>query len=623
MAVSNTEEFAGKSKAQQKALVTFLDALKLSQDYCRERFETGVRMYRLFAGKTPPEIQGTFSQVMLWFPYSIIARELASSMKSMVEGGNWLDVTATDYRLEPTADVAKKWLLHQMQKVQQFQRTAIPTMQSSYIFGNGYRFYGHQSVSKERTEAVPVEGLMGVMEDVEDRVITEQKGLITGHAMNFFNGLPAPTGGVLNPPADTLEVGMPYFIANLYPPRSFIEAEVEKGNFNPREAARMFGQKMSDPHEDPSAEWKEQVADARAGWNQFTEPEWIAKMRHTRNDLPQRYLTSWFFQRDKWTIVGQQRFVLYDGPPMLDFWPVANFKHSYNLGEHFGFSLLETVEDLIISMILNFNMRLDYLAGQFHPPRYVPQRLLDDLGGDKKVFDWTPYKVLPYAHTAYPGGVGAYLHTEQMPDLPQQAFMEQGQMKEYLEDVISQHGAQSLNANTATVGAMLGSEDAAPKMLRAITNEMTGVQDSADMTLRFGAKFMNEDEIVRTARDGLPWEKIDHNAITDGYGIEITGARHLAQAEEMFKKQLSIAPLVLQNPNLKGQLELNKQLLEQAGFKHVDVILHGEPGELPQAGAPGQMPGGVPSLQNDTRSTMNRSTRNAAGRDVAAMAAAV
>lgn len=45
--------------------------------------------------------------------------------------------------------------------------------------------------------------------------------------------------------------------------------------------------------------------------------------------------------------------------------------------------------------------------------------------------------------------------------------------------------------------------------------------------------------------------------------------------------------------------------------------------QVPQASPEARMPGGVPSTQNDARSTMNRSTKTGAGRDVAAMAAMV
>ena len=609
MADVSTKEHKGKSEEQKKALKDFRDALGISKDFVRPRFQTAVRMYRLFAGQLPPEINGTFSKIMLWIPYSIINRELAGAMKKQLEGADWFDVTANEYSFEPTADVAKKWLKHQMEKVQQFSRTSLPTFQNSYIFGNGYRFYGHHYQETKTEIDVPREGLMGVVEGIDQEVQTTSRSVITGQHLNYFNVFPSPNGGIINPQADTMEAGLDYLIVNMYMPKSFISSEAERGNFDKDEVARLFTYNKDSEENDPSIEYKKDMLNTDASWSEFAQPEWVSRMKAEGVSLPSRYRLSWFFRRDTWTIVAEDNYVLYHGKPLLDVIPVANFKHSPNLDNFYGFSLLETVEDVIVSMILNFNMRFDYLAGQFHPPKFVPQRLVDDVGGDMGKFDWSPYNVQAYQHTAFAGGLDQYMFTDKMPELSQQAFMEQGQLQEYLEDTISQHGAQSMNANTATVGSLLSSNDAAPKMLRAINNEITGVKDSLELTLRFGAKYKNENETIRTGRAGMPWEEIDHEAIANGYGIEVTGATKMAHSEEIFKKQLSMAPMFLNNPAIQGQMELNKQLLEGGGFKNIDIILNGEQADMPQMpqGAEQKMPGGIPSLQNESASTMGRS----------------
>lgn len=606
---NNIGEYKDKTRQQIKTLKSFREALGFSKDFVRSRFETAVRMYRLFAGQLPEEIASTFSKVMLWFPYSIINREIATSMKAMLQGGDWFNVTANEIQYEPTADVAKRWLKYQLEKVQQFNRTAIPTFQNSYIFGNGFRFYGHHYKTSSVTEQVPIIGPMGVVEGVEDKVVTKETGVITGQHVNFFNVFPSPTGSIINPAVDTLEAGLDYLIVNMYMPAEFVKKEAERGNFDKSESARLLNRSIATTEEsDPSYEYKTDMISTDGSWSEFSAPEWVSKMKGGDVSLPSRHRLSWFFRRDRWAIIGEDNFVLYDGKPLMDVFPLANFKHSFNVDNFYGFSLLETVEDLIISMIQNFNMRFDYLAGQFHPPQFVPQRLVDDLGGDLGKLDWSPYNVNTYQHTAFAGGLDKYMFTNKMPEMSQQAFIEQGQMGEYLEDIISQHGNASLNANTATVGSLLSSHDAAPQMLRAITNEITGVQDSIDLTLRFGAKFKNENEMIRTGAQGMPWEEIDHNAITDGYGIEVTGSSQMAHAEEVFKKQLSMAPMLLNNPAIRGQVELNKQLLEGGSFRKIDTIINGEESEIPQvAGNEPTMPGGVPSLQNESASQQGRS----------------
>jgi len=609
MADNNINENKGKSSDQAQTLKDFRDALEISKDFVRSRFETAVRMYRLFAGQLPDELNGTFSKVMLWFPYSIINKELATSMKTMLEGGEWFNVTADTLKLEPTADVAQKWLKYQMEKVQKFTKTALPTFQNSYIFGNGFRFYGHHYKEIKETVENPKIGLMGVREGYSEQDLVNEVGVITGQHVNFFNVFPSPNGGIINPAVDTLEAGLDYLIVNMYMGEDFIKREVERGNFNKEEAGKLLARGGKDAEDDPSYEYKTEMISTDSSWSQFTAPEWASKVRNAGTTLPTRRRLSWFFRRNKWSIIGEDKYVLYDGPPLLDKWPVANFKHSFNVDNFYGFSLLETVEDLIISMIHNFNMRFDYLADKFHPPRFVPQQLVDDLGGDMGKLDWSPYSTHVYQHRAFPGGLDKYMISDTKPELTPQAFVEQGQMQQYLEDIISQHGNQSMNANTATVGSLLSSDDAAPKMLRAITNEITGVQDSIELTLMLGAKYKKENEIIRTGAEGMPWEEIDHTAITDGYGIEVTGARHMAQADEIFKKQMSIAPMLLNNPAIRGQVEMSRQLLEGGGFKNIDTIMNGSPSETPPSMPQGeaQMPGGIPSLQNQTASVNGRS----------------
>jgi len=139
----------------------------------------------------------------------------------------------------------------------------------------------------------------------------------------------------------------------------------------------------------------------------------------------------------------------------------------------------------------------------------------------------------------------------------------------------------------------------------------TGFHDCVDMTMRFGHKYKQQNEIIRTGADGMPWEEIDHEAITDGYGIMVTGTRQMDMAEEAFKKMLSLAPLLLNDPNVRGKTEIQRQLLEKSNvFDNTDLILHGDAEISPLGDMMQQAPGvgGIPTLQNEARSQMNRSS---------------
>jgi len=606
--------YAGKTKEQKDDIRDFRVALEINRDFNRPFFQDGVRYYRLFAGVLPPEIDGTFSKVMLSFPYAIVDTELVQYMKAMMMGDEWLRARALSHRYEPDAKTVTRWLKFQMQKVQQFQKTAIPTMQSTSIFGNGYRLYSHSYVKKTVEESVAnvIEmGMVDPAQPVRKEKRTISRGVIAGEYINYFNVLPSPSGGEVNPSPGTLEAGLDNLIVYVYPTKEWFEGEVKKGNFDKDETARMLKTNGTNISADHTMEYKQELTNFNSGWNQFSTPEWIQKMNSMHSNLTHRYRAAFFFQRDKWMVIGEDNYVLYSGKPLLDngIWPLANFRSGYDLDSFHGVSLLGVVEDLLISMILNFNMRLDYLAGKFYPPKYAPQALIDELGGDTSALDWQPYKVIPYQHQAYAGRLQEMIFSDESADMDQQAFVEQDQMNNYLEDVIAQHGSESISGNTATVGQSLISKDVARSMQRALIVDETGVRDSASLTLLFGAKYVNDNEIIDTGADGLPWEKIDHQAINEGYGIEVAGARSMVQAEETFKRQLSVAPMLLGDPDIRGQVEMKRQILSQGRFKDVDLIVNGAPDRRPTPQNTGRkMPGGVPSSQNEARSVRDAST---------------
>ena len=615
-----SENTKGLSDDEKKIVGTYRDSLAISKEFVRPYFDKWVRFYKLFAGILPPEIECTYSKVMLWFPYSVIDTEMPISMRSLLSA-NWFDLEAKELRYEPHVQTARKWAQYQLEKVQKINRTIVPTMQNALIFGTGYRWYSHKYTSRTYKDLMPAGEFMGIPLPPVEQDVTEERGVISGQYCSAFNVFPSPTGGMVNMADDTDEGTCDYVIVQSMMTRKQIEAEVEKGNFNKQQAGELLKSK-ADREKDPSYEFRDEILSAGTGWNQFQAPAWVQKMRDKQTmDNFSRYRVAWMFGRDKWCAIGEDRFLLYEGAPLLNRIPLAKFTPGYDLDNWFGIGLIEPAEDLILSMILNFNHRLDYLAGVFHPPTYVPKALVDELGGDLGAFDPEPYKTLPYAHKQYPGGVGEYIFHDRSPEINQQTFIEDGKMTGYLQEILGQDKIDRLQSETATVGASLISKSAARSMLRAINMDETGFADCIDLTLRFGDKYENENEIIRTGADGMPWEEIDHNAITDAYGITVTAAREMDMAEESFKKMLSIAPLFLNDPTIAGRVELQRQLLEKSKvFKNVDAILYGSGEMSPMGGMQGAvMPGGVPSLQNEMSSTMNRSTRQAnTGRQVAA-----
>jgi len=605
-------EYDGLNEAQKKSLKNYRDSLTQSIEFVRPYFEKFIRFMRLYAGERPAEIDSTYSQIMLWYPFSIIDQELPVTLRSMFSNPDWINLEAMEYQYERHSKVATRWLKYQLEKVQRIQQTIVPTAQSTHIFGTGYRFYSHKYIPKPKTQTREISGMMGMVEGLEQSTTTEQQGLISGGYMNIFNVYPAPFGGMVNSPDGTDENKAPYVIVMTFPTEKEIQAEVEKGNFDKDQAAKLFASPLET--KDPSAEYKDQLSKIDGGWQSFTKPEWIRKAAARGLNVDKRRRVAWMMSGDNWKAVGEDKYMLYDDKPLLAATPLAKFTGTYDLDNWFGLGLIEPCEDLVISMIMNFNHRMDYLAGIFHPPTYLPQRLIDDCGGDLGAFDPEPYKTLAYNHKQFPNGIGSYIYHDRNDEIDQQAFVEENQMQSYLQQIIGQHPASSLDGNNATTTAALMSKDVARGMLRAINIENSGIHDSAWLTLKLGAKHIEDDQWIRVSNaDGFPWQQVDKDAITDGYGVQVTGAKDLQIAEITFRRMLSVAPMLLQSPRVRGQVEALRQLASKGGFENVDSIMLGEQSPAPpqSQGQPGGAPspiaaaGGAPTVQNEMAGAAN------------------
>lgn len=598
-------EYDGLNDDQKKSLKSYRDSLAQSIDFCRPYFEKFTRFYKLFAGVRPPEIDGTYSQVMLWYPYSIIDQELPVTLRSMFSGPDWLTLEAMEMDLERHAKVAQKWVRYQLEKIQRIQQTILPTAQSTHIFGTGYRFYRHQYKKNQKTTRREISGMMGMIEGFQNETSITEKGVITGDYVNIFNVYPAPYGGLVNAPYDMAECVAPYVIVMTWPSKSQIEAEVNKGNFNKEQVAKMFENKTMG--NDPSSQYKDELAGLESGWSSFSAPTWIRAAKSKNLDVEKRYRVAWMMGNDNWKAVGEDCYLLYDGEPLEEMRPLVKSVASYDLDNWYGMGLVEPCEDLVISMILNFNHRMDYLAGIFHPPKYVPQRLIDDNGGDDSIFDPEPYKLIAYNHKQFPGGIGNYIWNDRNDDIDQQAFVEEEKMQSYLQEIIGQHPIASLQGTNATTTSALVSKDVARSMLRAINVENSCLHDCIFQTLKLGAKYLPGNDWIRISdADGFPWQEVDKDAITDGYGIMVTGAKDLQLAEITFRRMLAIAPLLLANPQVRGQTEALRQLASKGGYENVDTIMLGSQSPAPAMSQEQQgqresvpMQGGASTIQND------------------------
>lgn len=608
---ANLSDYAGgASEFEKETIRQYRACLELSVDFVRPYFQKFTRFYRLFAGNRPPEADTTFSQVMLWYPYALIEKELPMSLKSYFSTPDWISLEASSYEKEMDAGQATAWLKYHLEKKQKFATSIIPTIQAAHIFGTGYRYYCPSPKKRISRREQVVTGALGIPERLDSVQDVSNEWVVNGRDISIFNVFPAPFGGCVNPTTENSEDAVDYLILQTWMTKEQIEAEVEKGNFN-KQAAGLLLKTITDNSTDPANEFKEEILGTKSNWGQFSAPSWVAKMQENKTGVS-RYRVAWFMRRNKWAAIGEDRFVLYDGKPRYDFFPIAKFVGSYNTSNWYGTGLIEPSEDLIISMILNFNHRMDYLAGSFHPLTFYPMKLVDDNGGDISILDPEPYKKIPYNHKQFPGGLGNYIFTQENKALNQQAFIEESNMRSYMEEITGQYSIQNLSGEGATTGQALITKDMARQMMRAINIENSGIIESAQITMKMNRQYMLEPEWIRQSNaDGFPWSQIDPEVLDDDYGIILSGSKELEMGEANFRKMIAVAQYLLNNPAVRGQAELTKQLAERAGFRNIDALMIGDQSEDAMASAiQAQQPQaqGAPArsnVQNDVLQTMN------------------
>jgi len=606
----STSDFKGMSETQKDDIRQYRDGLGVATDYCRPYFDKGVRYMKLMDGIRPKELDGSFSRVMLNIPMQIIQDEIPRTLKG-INTTEFFDLDPLHVSMEQHSAEAKKWLEFQMKNVQKINVTIVPTAQSAFALGNGYRVYSHRYKKRVENKRVPDEVVAGVpisFKDVETN--PEYQSIITGQYAGFFSILPQPGGSMPNMVDDSSEdvIDGAHWITHMTKER--LETNVKKHGWDGPMVQRLLGSTGNDDSTDPVEEFLKNLPDTTRGGTYGNMDKWMTTSQDQKKNVTRRYQVGWFFMRDRWVAVGAGRYVLWAGKPLIDAIPISNHRAIPMLDNWFGKSMIGLSEDLIISIMQNFNARLDYLAQTLHPSTYIPTSLLDHHMGDKSVFDPKPYSVIDYPNNI---NIATDLLHDRYPDLPRQAFLEEGTMNQLMQKVLGQPdsmsgqgtGSQADGSATGFMGLL--SQGNIRSMQRALNFESTGIADDLWLTLKYGAKYVDEDTQVRmTGLGGSPWYNIAHEAITDGYGIRVSGIQSLDLKEETYRKMLSIAQFIVNNPTVENQKGVIKQMMQSSeAFTNEDELI-GNVGETAQPILGDQAGAGQGPIQNETRSAANR-----------------
>lgn len=621
--MANEQEYNGMSEDQKKDFKLYMACLQESKNFTKPHFDRFVRMYRLFRGYLPPELDTTYSKIMLYEAFAIVDREIPKMCRSVMSTPNWFDLKARRPEVETVTSQSKDWVKYQVEDIQRIPAQITTLGQFVGIFGVAYGLYETRPETFE-TKKLAYDNVMGMPTNV--RYVTKQNKItrIVSNYLNVFNVLPSPTGVNINSPDKLSENNVDYLIVNTYPKKSWIQIQADDGKFDKGQVAKLFEKKNWKDSADYSREYKDKMLET-GEWKNFGMPDWIRKTQDIGENYDSRYRVTWLMYPDKHIAIGQDCTVLFSGKPDVYCIPVSKWTATPDTDKFFGFGLIEIAEDLLLSKALGLNHRMDYLAGTLHPATFVPKELLEDLGNDRSLLDNPPYGIVPYDHTRFPNGIQNSVWRDRFPELNRQAFIEDDKMQALIEDITGQPGMLKgmRESGAGDIGATgvvsLISQGADRQSTRAYNIEETGVKDSILLTLKFGKKYAPNPDTIRTSESqGYPWRSIDKDAIVDEFDVSVTGTRNVNLRDQMLKNMMAVSQILLQMPEVKGRKEIAKALVEKSGgFDDPRKIIDGEfsePGEMITGGIAGMVqPGGVNSPMNEMRSMSNRSQPTAGG----------
>ena len=594
---NKTEEYADLSDAQVRALRRCRDAKEISVEFCRPYFDKFIRFLNLYHGKLPDELDSTFSKVMLWHAFSIVQNEIPRSAATLFSEKDFFHLEATSPEQEFTIQSARHWLNYVARKQNRIFPRIIPTLQRVGVFGTGLRVVSHNVKQK------------GSRNDDETLNITAQN-------VDIFSMLPSPTGGLVNAPTEYEEAALPWLIWTDYMSIQKAKRLANAARIDRRQAAKMLEKQGHNWDDDTNAidlEYKAKAAESlNDGNTQGGAPDWLKKIRNTYPHVDNHFRCEWFWFRDRWYLIGENRYVLKIVSPQLDWIPAAKYVDTPDFDDFYGIGMVETAEDILLAFLLNFGFRLDYLANTLHPQKFVSDKLAKVNPGED--FDPTPngYFTVP----ANIRNINEAIWYDRFPEISPQAFMEESSFRQLLQEITAQPnymkgmgGSGTLANETATGIVSLIEEGTARSTMRSLTVEHTGLQDELRLYLKYGDKYVWDDQLIRNDLgddDGYPWTLIPNEDITDSYDIELRGTQALAHKNTMVKQMLTSLQFIHGNPNIPpaGQLEALRQYMrESGGWSDVEKIIGQGGAGAGLLAAPGQGLQGAPTLQNEIQAT--------------------
>ncbi len=598
----------GKDGQLDQDTKSYHSAMEVYLEHAEHQWRLASRLIQFWRGKLPSQLDGTFSKIMLNVGYAMAQERIPKFLDNLVGGDKIFTLTAENPVAEFLSDQAESWLNHEYLDESRINiRSSIwATLQSVVTAGTGFR--------------------MPYVTHSKDEKGTWQP-LLCNRDVDFFQILPAPNSGIVNPMdrySDDALDGFFFFdwwsddqIKMLSRYKGYQKADAEACLASHPDSHGEMQNEYVDKYQvlagvslgQGSSDWRRRMQDVGATPGKKNGP------------MGRRRVAVWF-KRDGMEIYAQDYFKLYKGPnPMPNrLLPLEVWKAIPDFNNLYGISDLEMNEDILHAFLMNFNFRMDYLTQVMFPAKWIRADVMQ--GRSPSEFDYTQNAVHEFPQTN--ARFDDMIHYDRMPEITPQTFMEEDRIKMVLQMVsgVSNYSRGmpsqgTIENRTATGITELIQQAAGRQTAESLALEEFGLRQGGRLMLALGEKHIHRDLFIRLGRNegGFQWTTIEAEALADQYTVHTHGTRHMSNREQQFQKYMALYPLFSQRPNVDQQ-KLDEGLANAAGIDNVDELLPApEIGIAGAAGAEGGLsgPAATQDISQRTRGMQNRNTVQAGG----------
>jgi hypothetical protein len=530
-------------------LSQFRDAFRASASYCKPQWEKYLRMYKLWRGVKPPEVDATISRIWINMAHAMVQNRTPLIKENVFSHPEYMQLKSDSPDYDFMRIPAQTWLRDLLEDKIQIRSDINATITSALFGGTGFRMPSvhYMKVGKQWLPK------------------------IGSRDLDFFNVLPSPNGGLINPTDAHRDDAVDWVFVIDWWTEEKIEKVANKKGFNKEQIGKLL-EKAADGSDSNDEDQYRSAFKTVNGLSYEGYGAQLRGMKDAPSSLKKRRVIHWF-RRDVHIVVAEDAFVIYRGTPPIGegIIPAVKYSVTPDMKNFYGISQIEMVEDLIMATVMNVNYRFDHALGVMFPTTWIR----DDLKRGMSAEDFMPR---PYAVNFFPDSVSDIrnaIHYDRRPEVGQQTFMDEDRLKAFLQ------GVSGELETTGSMNDVVGNRSATgvttiASQLKARPNMEAGIIEEAfreecTLLLKLGAIHINKpDDIgaggnVRTpfTNGSTPWTKVSPEDITDNFTVQMYGARFMANQSTSFQKMMALYPMLVNNPAF-DQLELTRQVVETA-----------------------------------------------------------